>query len=241
LAFEKGATMNDSKKPSLTEQNRKLKEKLIEANKKIEAQSQFIQRLCQTVGYDRLANEWDKKKYLNRWVEDWLKPVSDRINANFNKPVTGLFRNEVMQIAEAVIMQLAIAGKYGIKLPLDPRPGDFEIWQQKSINQIIKEYPPCAICGETRITHQCHIIPRAHGGKYHRDNLLDMCPLHHHLFDHGRLTKEEWEKLENALEGKMEAAIQYINTIQLNLQKYFWHEIPNAVYPDFSKIKKEIP
>jgi hypothetical protein len=232
--------MSDSIKTSLTEQNRLLRGKLKEANKKIEAQSQFIDRLCETVGYDRLANDWDKRKYLNRWIEDWLKPVSDHINANLNKTVTGLFRNEIIQITEAVIMQLAIMGKYGVKLPLDPRPGDFEIWQEKNNNQITKEYPPCVICGETRITHQCHIIPRAHGGKYHRDNLLDMCPLHHHLFDQGRLTKQEWEKLENALNGKMEAAIQYTNTIHLRVQKYFWREIPDAVYPDFSKIKKEI-
>lgn len=227
--------MNDTKKQSLTEQNRRLRERLKDSEKKIEEQSQFIDRLCQSIGYDRLADEWDKKKYLDRWVLDWLKPVRDYMQSNSGQPITGIFINQVIQITEAAIMQLAIIGRYGIKLPLDPRPGDFEMYLQKSNNQLVKEYPPCVICGENRITHQCHIIPKAHGGKYHRDNLLDMCPLHHHLFDNGRLTKEEWQKLLVALGGKMDAAVQYVNTIHLNWQRYFWHEIPDAVYPNYTK------
>lgn len=56
-------------------------------------------------------------------------------------------------------------------------------------------YNPCEICGNTRVTQGCHIIRRADGGTAVRDNFLSLCPNHHFLFDHHRLTEDEWDVL----------------------------------------------
>ena len=80
------------------------------------------------------------------------------------------------------------------------------------------------MCGEKRITLECHIIPRSEGGPLHRDNFVMLCPLHHHLFDHARLSKDEWEILSSALVGKMKSAIMYANQVRLPMLQAFWRE-----------------
>jgi hypothetical protein len=51
------------------------------------------------------------------------------------------------------------------------------------------------------------VLPAADGGPYyHRGNLVILCPLHHHLFDHHRLAESEWEVLQQHIESKMASA-----------------------------------
>ena len=54
---------------------------------------------------------------------------------------------------------------------------------------------PCIIYKETRITHDCHTIPRSEGGILSEQSIIELCPLHHHLFDNHRLNREEWQIL----------------------------------------------
>lgn len=73
---------------------------------------------------------------------------------------------------------------------------DVQINSKRSKIFPIKEYnKPCQICGEKRITNLCHIIPRAEGGADDARNILLLCPTHHFLFDHARLTKSEFNKI----------------------------------------------
>lgn len=97
--------------------------------------------------------------------------------------------------------------------------GHFVARQQKSL---LRSYPPCVICGENRITHECHILPAADGGLYHRDNLVILCPLHHHLFDHHRLTESEWQLLQQHLETKMESASLYAMHVRFVALQRWW-------------------
>jgi hypothetical protein len=62
-------------------------------------------------------------------------------------------------------------------------------------------------------------------GPNNPDNILWMCPLHHHLYDHSRLSKEEWDHLLSALEGKYGPAIEYVTKVQFRHQQIYWHEL----------------
>ena len=132
-------------------------------------------------------------------------------------------RNQVHDTARAILVQLVLEGKYGIRAPLEVRPVDLTQYfarQQKSLNNI---YPPCVICGENRITHECHVLPAADGGPYHHENLVILCPLHHHLFDHHRLTESEWQILYQHLETKMESARLYAMHVRLVALQRWWN------------------
>jgi hypothetical protein len=203
---------------------RKTKRELSACKRKLKESLEFNERLRSSVGYEELEG-WKPQRRIEQqygWVFAWLYPLSCYMNQNLNKPLTPEIRNKVHNIVTAIIAQLAINGKYGVKLPHDPREVDMEQYSAKQKNILQKTYEPCAICGENRITHECHIIPRSEGGPLHRDNFLMLCPLHHHLFDHNRLTANEWEILKDSFHDKMDAAIFYANQVRLPMLRKFW-------------------
>jgi hypothetical protein len=204
---------------------------LSESNNKVTELEALYERLCYAVGYDKLADSWNKD-FQNGWVNSWLFPLYEFFESHKGETINANLRNQALDIAQAIIAQLVVLGKYGIQLPHDVRTFDWQTSNAKKQSQFLKIYPPCAICGENRITDECHIIPRAHGGVNHADNFLSLCPLHHHLFDQARFTKSEWEKLELALDGKMEAAVIYTQTVRLRSMQFFWHEVEGAVNRD---------
>ena len=155
------------------------------------------------------------------WVHTWLYPLSHYLEQNRKKKVDQI-SSEIENIVIATIAQLVMFGKYGITIPNDPRPFDLERSMERQAISYCLAYDPCVLCGETRITHDCHIIPKSEGGPDHRDNYLALCPLHHHLFDHFRLSRGEWQKLEIACSGKMEAAIIYNQEVRLPIQRTYW-------------------
>ena len=70
------------------------------------------------------------------------------------------------------------------------------------------------------MTHFCHIIPRSVGGTNDQSNYLFLCPTHHHLFDHHRLSKDEWNKID--LSKKSESSKEYIKKVTLPILEKFW-------------------
>jgi len=212
--------MSDDLKTEL----RKFKRELSSCKRKLKETLEFNERLRSSVGYEELKG-WQPQKRIESqygWVYAWLYPLSSYMNQNLNSPLTPDVRNSIHNIVTAIIAQLAINGKYGIKLPHDPREVDQAQFSANQNNTIRKIYKPCTICGEKRITHECHIIPRSEGGPLHRDNFVMLCPLHHHLFDHARLSKSEWNMLADSLEGKMEAAVLYAHQVRLPMLRKFW-------------------
>ena len=107
-------------------------------------------------------------------------------------------RNRIIRLLYSWIGQKKLESKLGIKIPLsaslmtDPPPDENNIRNSSHL----EIYTPCEICGEDRITNASHILPRSHGGGGSPQNLLYLCPTHHHLFDHHRLSEEEWAKID---------------------------------------------
>ena len=209
---------------SVSAQLKKARSSLGTCKRKLKEAEEMNERLRALVGNEELGG-WKPQKQVERmygWVHAWLYPLSSYMNQNLSEPLTPSVRNKIHDIAMAIIAQLAVHGKYGVKLPHDPRAVDLEAFQDKQARIFRKEYEPCAICGEDRITHECHIIPRAEGGPLHRDNMVMLCPLHHHLFDQSRLSEDEWQIFTSKLDGKMDAAIHYANQVCLPLLVKFW-------------------
>jgi len=205
---------------------RKTKRELSACKRKLKETLEFNERLRSSVGYEELKG-WQPQKRIEKqygWVYAWLYPLSSYMNQNINKHLTPDIRNKIHNIVTAIIAQLAINGKYGIKFPHDPREVDMAQFSAKQKNIFRKSYEPCAICGETRISHECHIIPRSEGGPLHRDNFVMLCPLHHHLFDHARLSKSEWDVLVESLNDKMDSAVLYAHQVRLPMLREFWKQ-----------------
>ena len=59
----------------------------------------------------------------------------------------------------------------------------------------LRPFPPCQICGFDRFTEEAHIIPASLGGPKTCDNMLNLCPNHHKLFDRYLLTRQEMQKI----------------------------------------------
>lgn len=68
-----------------------------------------------------------------------------------------------------------------------------------------KKNKTCQICNESRALDVCHILPARKGGQLVEENVLILCPTHHRLFDHNKLTENEFnfikKKVEDTLYG----------------------------------------
>jgi hypothetical protein len=65
----------------------------------------------------------------------------------------------------------------------------------------------------------------------HKDNFITLCPLHHHLFDHSRLWKEEWDAFMSLLPKKSAAARVYALEVRLPQLRAFWNGSHNEGNP----------
>lgn len=190
------------------------------------------ERLRTYVGYDDLMG-WTPKPDVERmygFLHAWLYPLYSYVEKNMNQIVTPDIRNTIISITRAIIAQMAISDKYGIKLPFEPKEADSENFKDKQEKYYELRFDPCQICGETRITHQCHIIPRSEGGPNNIENFITLCPLHHHLFDNHRLNEEEWNILKKVIETKMESAKLYAFDVRQRLLEAYWAN-PRRIYP----------
>lgn len=129
-------------------------------------------------------------------------------------------RNQVVALFKSWIGSKKIEQKFGIRIPFHSKPPSIASFLEKQGRSSVGKYRPCEICGEDRITNFSHILPHSEGGPDDPENYVYLCPTHHHLFDHNRLSKEEWEKLD--FSKKMEAAREYAHKIRLPILKKFW-------------------
>lgn len=87
---------------------------------------------------------------------------------------------------------------------------------------------PCEICGESRLIHMCHIIPRRLRGSDSINNILFLCPTHHGLFDNCMLSRDEWDKIDW---GRKDRKSQiYIEKVLKIAHGNFWSKLDNGVY-----------
>ena len=62
-----------------------------------------------------------------------------------------------------------------------------------------KESSDCEVCGFSRYVEMAHIIPASDGGTYHKNNILFLCPNHHRLLDSGKMSGDEFLKIEDKI------------------------------------------
>ena len=129
-------------------------------------------------------------------------------------------RNKIVALLDSWIGAKKLETKFGIKIPLTVTPPSIGSFLEKQARSYQKKYRPCEVCGEDRVTHFCHIIPRSEGGPNDERNYLYLCPIHHHLFDHHRLSKEEWNKIN--FSKKLESSQEYAQKITLPILERFW-------------------
>lgn len=211
----------------LSEELKRVKEQLRKCRRSLKESQATNERLLQLLGSEELQG-WKPQEQVEReygWIYAWLYPLREYLDQHIGQTLTHEIQWQIIDLVTAIIAQIVVMGKYGVKLPLDPRRTDVESFVAKQERIFRKEYEPCAICGETRITHECHIIPRSEGGPFHRDNFVTLCPLHHHLFDQNRLLPEEWETLMRVIETKMEAAVVYAREVRLPRLQQYWASI----------------
>jgi predicted restriction endonuclease len=65
-------------------------------------------------------------------------------------------------------------------------------WKSQFVNY-------CEICGFDRVVNRSHIIPVHLDGQHIPENIVVLCPNHHWLFDHGKLTEAETAKISNKI------------------------------------------
>lgn len=134
-------------------------------------------------------------------------------------------RNQIVALLHSWIGSKKLESKFGIKLPLHSKPPSIEAFLHKQARSFHQKYIPCEICGESRVTHYCHIIPKSEGGPDHPENYVYLCPTHHHLFDQTRLSREEWGEID-FLE-KMSVAQEYAREVREKQLELFWKESEN--------------
>ena len=215
-----------TQEPNPNEELKRAMRELRRCKRELKESQATNERLRYVVGGEELQG-WTPKKRIERqygWVFAWLYPLDSYLNQHMRQPLSADIRNRVHDICTAIIAQIAVSGKYGVKLPCDPRPDDMQSLLNGQSRAIDTRYAGCQICGEDRITHNCHIIPRSEGGPHSPANFVTLCPLHHHLFDHNRLTLDEWTDLMDVIETKMEAAIVYAREVRLPQLRLLWKE-----------------
>lgn len=215
---------------AISEQLNKVKKQLRECRRSLKETRAVNERLLKLLGIDKLQG-WKPQEQVEReygWIYAWLYPLREYLDQHTGQILTHDIQWQIIDLITAIIAQIVVLGKYGVRLPLDPRRTDVESFVARQERIFRREYEPCVICGETRITHECHIIPRAEGGPFHRDNFVTLCPLHHHLFDQNRLLPEEWERLMRVIETKMEAAIVYAREVRFPRLQQYWASISHS-------------
>lgn len=129
-------------------------------------------------------------------------------------------RNKTVALVNSWIGTKKIEKKFGVKIPVSSTPPSLGSFHEKQERSYQQKYRPCDVCNENRITHFCHIIPRADGGPDVEENYLYLCPIYHHLFDHHRLNKDEWDKID--FSKKSESSQEYVKKVTFPKLQRFW-------------------
>lgn len=99
------------KKPITARDMAILKRELTELKQKYES-------LRSMVGYDQLKG-WTPDKRIEvqyGWLYAWLYPLRSCLNSNQHDGISPDKRNEIISIVTAIISQLVINGKYGVRI-----------------------------------------------------------------------------------------------------------------------------
>lgn len=121
-------------------------------------------------------------------------------------------RNRCANFINNALTEIVAAAKHQVTI---------KVSNKRVINYAKREFQkPCEICDEKRISNFCHVIPRSEGGDNDAGNMLVLCPTHHFLFDHARLTKAEFEAIDD---GKLsESSRDYLHEVHRKRHELKW-------------------
>jgi hypothetical protein len=123
-------------------------------------------------------------------IKHFLSENHSRLPIEIQNELNNLF-GKIILLCSDIYKSDILKGKYNLNIDLSTsKPSDTD-----PSGRFLKKFDPCEICGNNRITHLSHIIPRNEGGNDAHDNLLSLCANHHYLFDNHQLTKEEWDSI----------------------------------------------
>lgn len=165
------------------------------------------------------ADTYEFRRELRNLFDEFLKEY--RPEMKLNNGIVDL-RNKADALLKSWIGSKKIEAKLGIKIPITSTITSLETFLEKHERSRKKVYNKCEICGEDRITHYCHIVPHSEGGPDTKENYLYLCPIHHHLFDHNRLTREEWFKID--FSSKLVSAQEYAQKVRLPMFERSWNK-----------------
>lgn len=169
--------------------------------------------------YGKFHNDtYEFHKSLSELFANFLEKHPN-IDINLNNEIIDL-RTKIIALLDSWIGAKKLENKFGIKIPLNSTPTSIKKFLDKQAGSRNQIYKPCEICNEKRVTHYCHIIPRSEGGPNDEKNYIYLCPLHHHLFDHFRLDKKEWLKID--FSEKLQSSQEYIKNVTLPKMNNFW-------------------
>lgn len=126
-----------------------------------------------------------------------------------------VFNDVMLKVAEIYRKEI-LRDKFNLDLDLT----EYTEWDDVPGKSFIQKFNPCEICGQVRVVHQCHIIPRNHGGADKADNYIILCANHHHLFDRHKLNKDEWERINWSTKAK--EVQEYVFRVRHPRQQMHW-------------------
>jgi len=145
---------------------------------------------------------------FNEFLEKYEKQFSPQMRDEFLEVRNFMGNQYTLLRGEMLIFT---KDKSNIKLPDDR--GSFK-------KKFFIPRKPCEICGFDRAHNLAHIIPSYKGGALKEENMFNLCPNHHYLFDNYELTKSEWDKLD--FSKKNEASKKYAKDVILQGHKNYW-------------------
>jgi len=170
--------------------------------------------------YDKLYYETrDFRDALHTLFGQFIDSHHGELSSQMNNDLCGL-RNSILALQKSWLGSRNVEDTTGIKLPLHSSPPSNYTYSHRQSASFRQMYKPCQVCGESRITNYCHVLPKSDGGPEDPDNYIYLCPTHHHLFDHNRLSKEEWDKFD--FSGKIPAAKDYTERVRVPKLQKFW-------------------
>jgi len=89
---------------------------------------------------------------------------------------------------------------------------------------------PCLICEERRFTENAHFPKRKRLGEEGKET-IPLCPTHHKLLEHGRLSKSEFEAIRQArFAGQFTSVEQFVEWAHDNCYPYSVEDMKNKFW-----------
>jgi hypothetical protein len=148
-------------------------------------------------------------------ILNFVKEHHRKLPIEIQNELHNLF-GKIILICSDIYKSDILKEKYNLNIDLSTsKPSDTE-----PSRRFLKRFDPCEICGNNRITHLSHIVPRNEGGTDANENLLSLCANHHYLFDNHQLTKEEWDSIN--WDKTHASAKEYALSVRYKKHEMYW-------------------